>query len=99
MRLLIVHFSDIHLRVDGNPVLNRLDPIIAAIRSVAPVSSHCLVLVTGDLTMSGAATEFEVAYEFFDAIRKHLAELFQPGNLRFDSSPEITTVYFRRRTF
>jgi hypothetical protein len=87
MRLGIIHLSDLHLRSENNPISQRLEDIISAIRSIVPVPKYCLVLVTGDISFSGREEEFLSAQHFFDTLRRQLCMLFGPDRILFDFVP------------
>jgi predicted MPP superfamily phosphohydrolase len=88
MSILIVQFSDIHFRAKSNPILGRQHKLFAAIESIVPRPSACLLLVTGDVAWSGQPSEYLEASVFFDAARSRLGALFSgafasifiPGN-------------------
>jgi hypothetical protein len=91
--MILAHLSDIHFKVSGNAVNERRPKIASAILSIDPSAKHYFLVVSGDVAQSGAVAEYEVAYEFFSALRNDiLAErphaevniVVAPGNHDFN---------------
>ena len=86
----IVELSDIHLRTDrDNPVLERREKLIAAIRSSLALSDGCILIVSGDIAFSGKEAEYALAHDLLDHILLALLdsypdleieEVYVPGN-------------------
>ena len=111
MKIAILHLSDIHFRSPDhpNPLLQRVDRIVAALRGLSePRVDACFVAVTGDIAYSGDAREYEVALDFFSALRLALAEfsadldrfVFVPGNhdCNFDAHDSVRAAIIRDTT-
>ncbi len=75
-RLLIVHFSDVHLRLndkDNNPSLRRIDEIVGAIRSVdADPNKTCVIVISGDSAFAGKLEEYSLALSLFQGVKAQL---------------------------
>ncbi len=59
MRIALLHLSDIHFRETNNPVLNRIKQLAAAANSEDPMIDLLLIIISGDITFSGKASEYE----------------------------------------
>lgn len=75
-RLLIVHFSDVHLRLhdrDNNPSLRRVGELVGAIRSVdADPNKTCVIVISGDSAFAGKTEEYQLAQSLFQGVRTRL---------------------------
>lgn len=89
MTLAILHLSDIHFKSHDNPVADRADRIVAALRGADAAIEACLIAVSGDVAFSGQQDEYAVARTFFDQVRtavasvpgiRDVAEVYIPGN-------------------
>ena len=72
MILSIVHLSDIHLRVSGNSVMEKLEQLAEVITGDTQGSDVILLIATGDIAHSGKPSEYKVAEEFFSQLRKRV---------------------------
>lgn len=98
--LLILHLSDIHIRDSTDGVLRRTRDIAAAACWGAGCGS-CVIVVTGDLAMSGKHSEYIVAAEWLQSLRLSLRDQIRslrsietvivPGNhdLNHDSANNV----------
>jgi hypothetical protein len=68
MKSLIVHFSDIHLKNDGNQVFRKLDKLSAAVLENTVWADNVVLAFTGDLTFSGKQEEFLIVLDFIAEI-------------------------------
>lgn len=87
MRVAIVHFSDIHFRRAGNPVLDVLDQLVRAVNSADAQASLFLVIISGDIAFSGDFLEYEVARGFFKEFRDRLQMLRPDGVIEYATVP------------
>ena len=87
MRLLIVQLSDMHFQAAGNPIMQRLVQLEAAILALHPYPKACLVLVTGDVANSGESEEYLQAALFFNSLRPRLEAVFGVTNVHFAFIP------------
>jgi hypothetical protein len=78
MRVAVVHLTDIHFRISGNPVLAALDTLAHAVSSVDASVSLFLIVISGDIAFSGKPAEYRIALKFFRDLTKQLKAL-QPG--------------------
>ncbi|MGA2328207.1 MAG: metallophosphoesterase [Bryobacteraceae bacterium] len=89
MPILVLQLSDFHIKHPDDPVLQRVDAIVAAIRGHSVTPSACLVAVPGDVSYSGKPQEYKAAEEFFRELLSRLEQtypgvhpeiVFAPGN-------------------
>ena len=95
MSLAIVHLSDLHIRNEENPLLNRANSIAGAIASVSTETLEVLLAWTGDISFSGRSSEYDLASKLINgveaALRQNpavvfLGSVFIPGNHDCDFS-------------
>lgn len=95
MKLLLLHLSDIHIRSQGDFILNRADQIASAMSSLDFEVGGGVVVITGDVAFSGQAVEYTLAEEFLCKLKSRLVETIQipevhivlvPGNHDCDFS-------------
>lgn len=87
MRLLIVHLSDIHLRVGDNPALKYARHFKAVLNRHTGADA-CLLAYVGDVAFSGKAEEYTIASQLCNillvqagqALGCPIYEAFAPGN-------------------
>jgi hypothetical protein len=87
--ILLVHIGDIHIKNRENPILQRADEIVCAIRAQRLDISDCVIIVAGDIAFSGLPEEYALAKSFFLTVIPALRQefnglepriLFVPGN-------------------
>ena len=85
----LLHLSDIHLRANSNPIMERIDALANALRSEALPLDACFIAVGGDIAFSGLDSEYAIATEFLVALDKRIRadhpaarieHLLVPGN-------------------
>lgn len=97
MQVALIHISDIHLRTDkGNPIIDRVQSLTAAIRSNLTTPTHCVLLVSGDIAFSGKREQYKLADDLIDTVGLTLLqekdivlsweEIYVPGNHDVDLS-------------
>ena len=95
MKLLIAHLSDLHIASATDVLLSRGEAIGRAIASWSAEAEICILAVTGDVAYSGRKDEYDLASEFFAAVRSELArtraelrvvQVVVPGNHDCDFS-------------
>ncbi len=95
MALTIIHLSDMHLSNEiENFLLNRVDQLCGAIRSIVNPQDHCAVIFTGDITNCGKAEEYNLAIKIVAMLKREIQNhthkdppfLFVPGNHDHDFS-------------
>src|ERR1700732_2412877 len=79
----ILQISDIHIRKADNPVLFRVDQIIAALRGLDAEIAGCVIAVPGDIAFSGTTDQYALAEGFFVELMSRIEQEF-PG-----ASPQI----------
>lgn len=78
MPILLILFSDIHLSSDKDPVLSRITSIKNVLRDRLDESNDDIwIIISGDITYSGKATEFELAKCFFSDFEKEIRSVKQ----------------------
>lgn len=87
LRLCIVHFSDVHLRKTKNPVAERISALSQAILSSDAEFRDCILVLSGDIAMAGAADEYAEALHFLHTLQEHLLAGREGMNLHFVSVP------------
>ena len=74
MKLLLVHLSDIHLSAKNDPVLSRLEKLVASIRNLALDLDVCVIAITGDIAFSGSEDQYLLAVDVLTLARERLAK-------------------------
>lgn len=74
MRLAVLHLSDIHIQTADDPILKHARDIARACYPSVHKCDACLIVVTGDISSSGATTEYEIAEAFLLGIKQHLED-------------------------
>jgi Calcineurin-like phosphoesterase len=87
MRLAVVQLSDIHFRVESNPVDSRAVPLAAAICSTDPTCTEYVILLTGDIAQGGQEDEYRLAQRFFNNLAKEMGRHHPTCTIRFLSIP------------
>jgi 3',5'-cyclic AMP phosphodiesterase CpdA len=109
MNLVILQLGDIHFDARTDASSGRPDSIAAALSSVAPEASACLVALTGDIAFSGTREEYAIAGTFLTDLTVAIGRTMPgvlvavaavPGNHDCDAAPaptdfaEIVSNYF-----
>ncbi len=78
MRALIVHLSDFHITSDNAVLCSHTTPIASAVKTIESGIDICIVVASGDISLSGAKQEYVQALAFFvslkDALSRQLSE-------------------------
>ena len=91
----VLHLSDLHLRLQTNAIMSRIDALADAFRSESHPLDACFVAVTGDIAFSGLSSEYLVAKDFLHSLKTRLHSdhpeaqielLLVPGNHDCDFS-------------
>lgn len=72
MKLLVLLLSDIHVSREHEPILARAPELSSAVFHSAREAQVCLIVLSGDLTYSGAEAEFNQLKPFLDSITSAL---------------------------
>lgn len=96
MKLVFCHLSDIHFVKDkeANAIIAKQKKIVDAIVSVTEKQSYVLIIVSGDISQSGAKDEYTTALDFFINLDNEISQhtknpcefVFVPGNHDCDFS-------------
>jgi len=97
MSIILLHLGDIHIADNANPVLQRIDQIVAAVRSRQVVPAACFVVMAGDVAFSGKPAQYTLAEGFVRELLSRLEQeypglnpnvVFVPGNHDCDLAVE-----------
>lgn len=66
MRIVVIQLSDLHARDAHNPVLGRTEAIVDAVRGLDFAPGLYLVALTGDMTFSGTAAQFDLVSKWVE---------------------------------
>ena len=88
MELVILHLTDMHISGTADPILSKANAVAAALSSYAKQASVVVIVVSGDIANTGAASEYAAAKPFFHSLKEAIAKeakcrveyLFAPGN-------------------
>lgn len=69
--------SDVHFAEKNNSIEEKKEKLCAAIQQDAHIGDSLIFLFSGDIAQTGAEAEYKIAAEFFNYIRKSLAEAKQ----------------------
>ena len=93
MKICIVHLSDLHISDKNDILLKRVTNLSDSIIGSSSEINEFLLLVSGDIALSGLADQYSLAKEFFQKIllaankaNKSLSIFFVPGNHDCDFS-------------
>jgi hypothetical protein len=75
---LVLQLGDTHIKNEKNPILSRIDEILAAVRGEKLKPSACFIVAPGDIAFSGKAEEYRLAELFFRELSSRLEQEF-PG--------------------
>jgi len=87
MKIAVVHISDIHFRLAGNPIAERAHHLVSAVTSEDPSVSPYLVIISGDVAFSGNPGEYQMATQFFDRLKGELQEVQANAQVWFFGVP------------
>lgn len=80
MKLLLIHLSDIHLRGDSDPILQRGKCIADAVKNFDYEINLAVVVISGDIASTGYEGEYVLASEFIEELSKCLSEGLGSGD-------------------
>ncbi|HEX8703962.1 MAG TPA: metallophosphoesterase [Myxococcaceae bacterium] len=69
MKITILHLSDIHFRLQDNPILDKAESIILCIQEALRASEGLIIAISGDIAFSGLKKEYEIAESFVHQLR------------------------------
>lgn len=72
MDLIILHLSDIHIKQNTDPILQRSDRIAQTVFPFLPECKHLILLFSGDIAFSGKTDEYLLAKSFIESISKRI---------------------------
>lgn len=72
----MLHLSDIHIRENNNPILERYEKIGATLLTELPEASALFIIITGDIAFSGSKLEYEQATLFLNNLIKYIKGKF-----------------------
>lgn len=74
MKLLLLHLSDIHIKNNTNPALDRYKEIGSTLFAVIPEVSALFIVITGDIAYSGNKEEYTYATNFINNLISYIKE-------------------------
>ncbi|MCW5886715.1 MAG: metallophosphoesterase [Anaerolineales bacterium] len=74
MTAVVLHLSDIHIKTQKDPILQRGGDIAATVFSSLPAASRVFVVVSGDVAFSGKTSEYALASDFLTTILEAIAK-------------------------
>ncbi len=78
-KALLVHLSDIHVRSDTDPILSRVEPIVAAVQNLEYQVDAAIIAVSGDLAFAGSEPQYFAVWTFLDNLRSRLVDQLTPA--------------------
>lgn len=72
MKISMLHISDIHLRVSGNSIFEKINKIGSAIKSELYEVDNLIIMLSGDTAFSGKEAEYELGIELLDNLKKSI---------------------------
>lgn len=98
MSTVLIQLSDIHFSVNKseNPILDRLDALVAAIRENVAPNDYCIICIAGDIADWGKIEEYVLAAEFVERLHREISDhcknkvsvVIVPGNHDLDFETE-----------
>jgi len=98
MTVLLIHFSDIHLKTNNNPILTKVSSIKNALKDNLAESDDAIILISGDVAFSGKSTEYDFARQFLSEFEREIKSvkaslslnyIVVPGNHDCSFEPEL----------
>src|ERR1035438_1885298 len=82
-KVALLQISDIHLQESDNPVLDRIQAVAPALRTLQTDISAAFLVMPGDIAYSGKRAEYQIAADLVNELRASIEREF-PG-----SNPQI----------
>jgi metallophosphoesterase superfamily enzyme len=81
-KILLLQVSDIHLKGEEDPILQRAGAIVDAVKNLDYRLDAAIIVMSGDLAYSGEETQYWSGWSFLEEIRSKLSESLQknPGS-------------------
>ncbi len=83
MPVLLIHFSDIHLKTDKDPILSRVSQIKNALKDKISDINDIWVLISGDVAYSGKKMEYDLASKFLSEIEREIKSIRECANINY----------------
>lgn len=83
MTILLIHFSDIHIRTDEDPILGRVSAIANVLKEKLTECNDVFAVISGDIAYSGNVVEYDLASRFFAQFEKELKAINESVNLNY----------------
>lgn len=88
MTAVVLHLSDIHIKTEKDPIIQRGEDIAATLFPSLPAASHVFIVVSGDIAFSGCNAEYSAATTLLFKIRETIQKetscavsfVLAPGN-------------------
>ena len=69
MKILILHLSDLHARLDDHILKDKMTSVDGVINQLAPGISQCFIVLSGDVSYSGDPNQFALVEEYLNRIK------------------------------
>lgn len=89
-KILLLHLSDMHYGDAGNSTKGRVDQIVSSVRNIQHGLDAVLIIVSGDLSNTGADCELAEAWELIQSLKDGLAS--EPALLTGNSTDQIHVI-------
>lgn len=83
MRILIMHLSDIHFGQPEGHVSRKIEALRGVVQANSSEVEACFIVVAGDIAYSGKRKEYEVALNFFGALRTAIESISGLGQVEY----------------
>lgn len=71
-KMLLLQLSDIHVKNSTDPVLQRSEAIVAAIKNLDYEIDAAVILISGDLAFSGQQSQYNAVWDFIERVQTSL---------------------------
>lgn len=83
MNLIVLHLSDLHIKEQGNSILNRVTQIKDAVQTVAQGVNDFFIVICGDVAYSGNAEQYKVVLRFLGDLEAELKTIRNPVRVEY----------------
>jgi Calcineurin-like phosphoesterase len=81
MKILLLHFSDIHIKTQEDAVLQRSSKIVDAVKNLDQELQAVVCILSGDVTFAGSEDQFLLALDFVTQLKTELQRHVPAGCL------------------
>ena len=83
MTVLLIHFSDLHLRTNDDPILSRVSSIKNVLKDSLAESDNIIILISGDVAFSGKSIEYDLAKQFLSEFDREIKSIQKSVTLNY----------------